>query len=239
VDVGLKTTYTLVNLQEGATYYFAVKAYDKVRTIESGFSNEVSNATPPPPPPPPIGPLPSPWLAMDIGNVGLVGSASYTNGTFTLSGSGTDIWGTTDAFHYVYQPLNGNGQIVAKVTNIANTNSWAKAGVMIRENLDANARHAMVVVTPGNGVAFQYRRRTGRSSYHTAGASVRAPYWVKLVRTGNTFKAYQSANGSTWALINSATIYMATTVYVGLAVTSHNNSTLTTATLTNVNIISQ
>jgi parallel beta-helix repeat protein len=53
---------------------------------------------------------------------------------------------------------------------------------------------------------------------------------VKLVRTGNTFKAYQSANGRLWSLINSATISMATTVYMGLAVTSHNNSALTTAT---------
>jgi PKD repeat protein len=41
-DVGLQTTYTVANLSDGTTYYFAVKAYDASRTTESGFSNEVS-----------------------------------------------------------------------------------------------------------------------------------------------------------------------------------------------------
>ena len=63
----------------------------------------------------------------------------------------------TDAFHFVYQSLTGDGTIIARMASITNTNSWAKAGVMIRENLDANARHAMVVVTPRSGVAFQRR----------------------------------------------------------------------------------
>jgi hypothetical protein len=108
---------------------------------------------------------------------------------------------------------------------------------MIRENLDANARHALVAVTPGNGVAFQRRTTTGGSSAHTAGARVAAPYWVKLTRAGNTFTAYQSANGSTWTRVGSAvTINMGTSVYVGLALTSHNNGALNTASVDRVSI---
>jgi PKD repeat protein len=42
VDVGKTTSYTLAGLQDGSTYYFAVKAYDSNRTTESGYSNEVS-----------------------------------------------------------------------------------------------------------------------------------------------------------------------------------------------------
>ena len=78
-------------------------------------------------------------------------------GAFTVSGSGADIWGTADAFQFVYQPLTGDGQIVARVTTVPNTDPWAKAGVMIREDLTAGARNAAVLVTPSNGVAFQRR----------------------------------------------------------------------------------
>jgi len=169
--------------------------------------------------------------------VGVVGSASHANGTFTLRGSGADIWGAADAFHFAYQPLTGDGSIVARVASLTNTNSWAKAGVMIRESLDANARHALVAVTPGNGVAFQRRASTGGSSAHTAGARVAAPYWVKLTRAGNTFTAHQSVDGKAWTQIGSAvTLNMPASVYVGLALTSHHNGALNTATFNNVSV---
>ena len=165
------------------------------------------------------------------------GSAGYTNGSYTLKGAGADIWGTTDAFNFAYQPLNGNGTIVARVASLAGTDTWAKGGVMIRESLDANARHAMVVVSSGNGVAFQRRTATGGASEHTAGAAGAAPYWVKLARSGSTFTAYQSANGTTWTQIGSpVTISMATSVYVGLALTSHNSGLLSSATFDNVSV---
>jgi regulation of enolase protein 1 (concanavalin A-like superfamily) len=141
---------------------------------------------------------------------------------YTLQGSGEDIWGTADAFRFAYQPLTGDGRIVARVASLTDTDSWAKAGVMIRESLDANARHALVAITPGNGVAFQRRTAPGGTSTHTAGAAVKDPYWVRLTRVGNTFTAHQSANGSTWTRVGSAvTLTMASNVYVGLALTSH------------------
>ncbi len=180
--------------------------------------------------------LPAPWVTRDIGNVGLAGSASFLAGTYSLSGSGTDIWGTADGFRYVYQPLAGDGQIIARVASLQNTNSWAKGGVMIRETLAANSSHAIMAVTPGNGSAFQRRLTTGTSSLHTAGPRVVAPYWVKLVRTGSTFSGYISSDGVTWVLVGSSMINMASSVYVGLAVTSHNNAALSTATMDGVNV---
>ena len=179
--------------------------------------------------------LPSPWLTTVIGNVGIAGSAGHNNGTFTISASGSDIWNTADAFRYVYQPVNGNVEIRARVTGITNTNAWAKAGVMIRETLNSNSKHAMVVVTPGNGVAFQRRTSTGGSSTHTASTGA-VPYWVRLVRSGNTFTAYRSSTGTTWTQIASVSISMTANVFVGLPVTSHNNSALCTATFTNVTV---
>jgi hypothetical protein len=179
-------------------------------------------------------PLPAPWLHQDIGSVGLPGTASYAGGAFTVVASGADIEGSADEFHYVYQPLNGDGQIVARVSSIQNTNPWSKGGVMIRETLAANSRHAMMVLTPGNGLAFQRRVSTGGTTSTTMGAAVAAPYWVKIVRSGTTFTAYSSADGASWSLVGSDTIAMATSAYVGLALTSHNDAQLCTAVMDNV-----
>lgn len=167
--------------------------------------------------------------------MGVPGSSAYSSGTFTINASGADIEGTSDQFHYVYQPLSGDGTIIARITSIQNTDSWAKAGVMIRETLTPNSRHAMMLLTPGNGLAFQRRVTTGGGTFHTSGSLVVAPYWVKMVRSGNTFTAYSSANGSAWTLVGSDTITMTPNVYVGLALTSHNNTALCTATIESVN----
>ena len=184
--------------------------------------------------------LPAPWLKTDIGSVGLVGDASFASGVFTLRGSGTDIWDNVDAFHYVYQPLNGNGQIVARVTGVQFTDEWSKAGVMIRESLTPNARHAAMFITPVNGAAFQRRTTAGGSSTHTSGASVSAPYWIRLMRSGNLFTAYTSSDGVTWVQVGTPiTISMSANVFVGLAVTSHNNAASCTSTFSNVSVTTE
>ncbi len=178
--------------------------------------------------------LPSPWAKQDIGSVGLPGDAVYQNGIFTLSGSGFDIWDKADAFQYTYKSLGGDGQIVARVASLQNTNAWAKAGVMIRASLAANSPHALMAITPGNGAAFQRRRTAGAASLHTAGPKVNSPYWVKLVRSGNLFTGYVSADGISWTLVGTDTVSMASSVLVGLAVTSHNNTALCTVAIDGV-----
>ena len=178
--------------------------------------------------------LASPWSAGDIGSPALAGSAAFDAGVWTVVGSGSDIWGTSDQFQFAYESMTGDGEIVARVASLTNTNSWAKAGVMIRNTLSANSTHAFVAVTPANGVAFQRRRTTGGTSTHTAGAARTAPYWVRLVRAGSVFSGYSSADGATWTLVGTSTITMGSTVFVGLAVTSHRSSARATATFTNV-----
>src|SRR5439155_8516285 len=180
--------------------------------------------------------LPTPWADQDIGAVGVAGSASYASGTFSVAGSGVDIWNTADGFHYAYQPFSGDGQIVARVASLQNSDAWAKAGVMIRETLGAGSTHALLAITVGYGSAFQRRLTTGGASLHIFGAVITAPYWVKLVRTGNTFSGYESADGANWVLVGTDTITMAAGVYAGLAVTAHNNTVLCTATLDNVSL---
>src|SRR5262249_44574214 len=84
--------------------------------------------------------LPSGWQTQDIGSVGKGGLAAFDQaGTYTLAGAGADIGGTSDAFRFAYQTLTGDGAILARVASQDNTNSSAKAGVMIRGGLAANA----------------------------------------------------------------------------------------------------
>ncbi|VAW34631.1 hypothetical protein MNBD_CHLOROFLEXI01-2860, partial [hydrothermal vent metagenome] len=83
----------------------------------------------------------SPWVSADIGSVGVAGSADETSGTFTIQASGQRIWGRSDGFHYVYQPLNGDGEISGLVGAPQNTGSWAVSGLMIRESLTADSPH--------------------------------------------------------------------------------------------------
>lgn len=188
--------------------------------------------------PPPTVNVPSPWATQDIGAVGLGGGASFSNGVFSLAGAGGDIQGTADAFRFVYVMATGDCTIIARVNSVQNVNAWSKAGVMIRESLDPGAANAFVAVTPGNGVTWQYRSGTvGGTSWNNTG-NLSAPYWVKLVRSGNTFTGYRSAYGTNWTQQGTATFTVASTVYVGLALTSHDTSTLCTATFENVRPIS-
>ena len=105
---------------------------------------------------------------------------------------------------------------------------------MIRETLVEGSKHALVCVTPANGVAFQYRNSTDGISGNLNTTGLKAPYWVKLVRKGSSFTGYYSPNGSTWTTMSAQTISMGSSVYIGLGVTSHNDGVLCTGTFDNV-----
>jgi hypothetical protein len=176
------------------------------------------------------GGLPSPWADLDIGSPGVAGSGSGSGGTFTDQASGADIWNASDQFNFIYQPLTGDADIAARVTGLGNTNAWAKAGVMIRESLSADSSYAFTAMTPSNGAVFQHRSGTGALAASDQGPMVVVPQWVRLIRTGNTFSSYVSADGTAWTPIGSPIlISMGTAVYVGFAVTSHDDTTTTTA----------
>jgi regulation of enolase protein 1 (concanavalin A-like superfamily) len=180
------------------------------------------------------GGLPSPWVAADIGAVGVAGTATHASGVFTVEGSGADIWNTADAFRFVHRTLIGDGEIRARINSIENTDVWAKAGVMMRDGLAANARNVFIAVTAASGVSFQQRATVGGASTNTQVTGLAAPYWVRLVRSGNLFSGYRSADGVTWTLQAQATLALGQTLSVGLAVTAHNNATLATGVFSSV-----
>jgi hypothetical protein len=181
-------------------------------------------------------PVTANWTGRNI-SASPTGSYTANGSTITVNGSGADIWGADDAFYFVYQTLSGNGQIVARVDSIQNTNAWAKAGVMMRSGTSSDGLNAFMAVTPGNGVTFQWRAisEDDEPSYSVSTPGYSAPYWVKLVRSGNTFSGYRSPDGVTWTQQGtSQTISMGTTVNIGLAVTSHLSGTLCTAVFSNI-----
>ena len=233
--VGTATTAPYAATWSGVaagTYSLVAIATDNggAATTSSAVSITVAPA-----PPPPNG-LPDGWNHGDIGSVPFAGTATFNSGTYTVTGSGVDVWGTADQFHYAYRPLTGDGTITARVASIQNVAVWVKAGLMIRESLDQSAAHAFILVSSAKGVAFQRRDATGGISVNTAGSLGTAPRWVRLTRSGNTFSAYESADGLAWTLVGTDTIPMAGTVYIGLGVTSHTTSSPATCTFDNVSI---
>ena len=92
---------------------------------------------------------------------------------------------------------------------------------MIRDSRDASSPHALMLVSAGNGTAFQRRPALGFESVHTAGPLLSAPAWVRLVRSGDLFSAYASGDGETWTLVGRERIAMGDQVMAGLAVSSH------------------
>jgi regulation of enolase protein 1 (concanavalin A-like superfamily) len=179
----------------------------------------------------PSGTLPSEYRNQDIGGPSIAGSVAYASGRYTIKAAGRDIWDTADQFHYVWKPVTGDVDVVARVASITYAHAWSKAGVMIRESLDKSARHATMLVSYSKGYAFQRRPDPAVYSEHTSGGSGTAPGWVRLVRTGDLFESYRSSNGTSWTRIGTDTIPMGDTVYVGLAVTSHNTGATTTAVI--------
>jgi hypothetical protein len=168
----------------------------------------------------------------DIGSVGVAGNDdNLQGGGCVITGSGSDIWGAADAFRFGYVPMNGDCTVTARVNSQDATDGWAKAGVMIRSSLAANAAQASMLTTPGNGMVFQYRTTNrGQTGSNTALNPGTLPdIWLRVVRSGNTFTAWTSPDNANWTIVGTQTITMGTTVYAGLAVTAHNNSMASSA----------
>jgi len=175
----------------------------------------------------------------DIGGPGTAGSSSYTAGTYTVAGGGSDIWNLADQFQFLSRPITGDGRITTKVVSQSQTPSTsapAKAGVMFRETMGAGSIHGMMDVMNTNGSEFHWRLTTnGSSAATTSTAGIAAPYWVRLTRVGNVLTGERSPDGTTWTQQGATqTVTTGSTIYVGLAVSAVDNTKLNMATFSNV-----
>jgi hypothetical protein len=186
--------------------------------------------------------LPAGWTSTDVGSVGIRGSSSESAGTWTIQGSGADIWGTSDSFQFVYQTMTDNGRVEARVTDLQNTNPFAKVGVMVRAGLGPDAATVILDVRPGTsssggdfgGLEFMVRSQTGAAMVFVSGSDRAArPVSLRLTWQGNRVLAqvlFQDESGSgIYTTIGATNMAMPSAPKAGLAVTSHDQSQLTAA----------
>jgi hypothetical protein len=179
----------------------------------------------------------------------LAGSISYdsTTGTYTMVGAGLDIWDNADEFHFAYARLKGNGSITARIESVEYVHQWTKADVMIRNTLDPASQHGIVFISSVGRVAFQWRNTQTGITRHLGSYDDRVmpPHWVRLIREGNRFTAQHSSDGVNWLAVvdpqdpnrpTSIEIPMNGTVYIGLAVSSHNTTRAAEARISNVTV---
>ena len=186
----------------------------------------------------PAGPLPDGWLLQDVGSAGAHGNASYSNGTFTVSGGGADIWGVADSFTFAYLTVSNQlASIETRLTGIQNTNAYAKGGLMVRSSLDAGSSSVILDVKPDGGVEFMFRAQDDGPTSFLAGALVEPskPVWLRLVVDGTRVTGLIS-DGTTWTPVGVTTTPSVNVA--GLAVTSHSPGALNTSTFDQVLVYS-
>lgn len=178
------------------------------------------------------------WNAKDIGDVGVAGSFRQNNGVFSIGGAGSDVWGRADGFRYVFKGIDGDFKLTARVLSMDHTAPWAKAGVMIRDTLEADSGYFYCYLSPEHGIAFQLRPDAGKDaiSFIEAG-NIDAPCWVQLQRVGNSISAHASQDGVEWRFLGSLDIPKAQNIYAGLAVCSMVDDTICQAQFDNVDVI--
>jgi hypothetical protein len=178
----------------------------------------------------------SPWSCSDLGAVGangnvVEGSSTSSNSVWVVRGGGAGIGGTNDGFHFQYQPCSTNAQMTVQLLNQSSANPLAEAGLMVSENLSPSARSVVLALTPGRQLVLQSRSTAGSSDQIAGSTNLSAPCWLRLVRTGNVFTGYSSANNITWTQLNSVTISgFNSQAYIGLAITAGINNTAGLAT---------
>ena len=184
------------------------------------------------------------FTSADIGSVTEPGRSEGDILRTRLLSAGADIWGSADAFHFHYTRLSGNGRITARVLSLDPTDPWAKAGIMFRGSLDPDAQHVFAFVSPGRGVSVQYRGVAGGASTQARNVPGAAPVWLRLTRSGIFIVAEVSTDGSLWTVQNvfnlgGVAVAFGTDIYVGLALTSHNESVAAVAEFEDVSVTTQ
>lgn len=163
------------------------------------------------------------WTAQNIGTPPSPGTVNYTaaTGQIDVTGPGHVIDYNADSFQFIYQPLQGDGEIVARVAGFTIPASYPHAGLMLRASLAANSAHAEIFATTNNGIGFRSRDTAGASMDNQSRIDGGTPVWLKLARLGSAVTAYTSSDGIIWKTLGAVPVLpLSGTVYVGLSVMS-------------------
>ena len=183
--------------------------------------------------------LPNPWDVSDIGN-SLKGGQKIENNNWTVYGGGDDIWNTSDQFRFVYQKINGDFSFSVKVDSLKDTHYYAKAGIMVRKNLNKNSAHGIINVFPGGSSEFGYREKSGQMMKAKSGPNFN--WFNVMLKVDKIDKSlyFSIQIKNEWVVVEKLNIHnWGKSIYVGLATLSHDNSQLTTATYSNIQLNEQ
>jgi hypothetical protein len=167
------------------------------------------------------------------------------DGTINVIGAGHDLWDNADGFRYVYTEVSGDFEAIVQITYFERVEPWAKAGLIARESLDPGAKNALSTAAAGDsyGVQITWRTQTDGSTdelnYWDLGGPTKFNdgEWVKLTRSGNDFSSAWSDDGVTFDDdYSTVTIEMQDSIFIGLAVTSHEATVLCEAEFKNFTI---
>ena len=187
------------------------------------------------------------FINLDVGSPQLSGSARQVEAGWDLIAGGADIWERADQFHFLCKQTSGDFDIAVRVESFTPAHLYSKAGLMIRETLDAASPHLMFLVfadnTPRNNnlgaYEMQFRRMAGgqcQAIYPAVRPPARPEFpatypnsWLRVKREGDRFSTLASTDGKTWKLYAEQSLALARAVYVGPALTSHNPQALAKA----------
>jgi len=147
------------------------------------------------------------------------------DGSFNLSVEAGVIYDTEDSFGFRYREWTGDGEIVAKISDVDFDMSWTQVGLMMRSTLDANSPYALIYGRGETyGMRFNRREVAGGGSKNSKYRSHNKE-WMKLERKGNVISAFVSDDGKTWVYLGKETYdSLPETMYVGVAATDWNSS---------------
>jgi hypothetical protein len=217
------TTYSDATVLSGGTYYYVVAAVSATNGSPNSAETIVSI------------PLIFPWVAQDIGSVGVAGHTIYSNDVFQVTGSTAS---SGDGFQFAYQELVGDCTIIAKVDSQTIATGWG--GIMLRNSASTTSRYVSMVATSDSKlhIFFNYRSSDGGSTKYSTGYQA-VPIWFMLTRVGNVFTGYFSTDGTTWTQLGSSrTISMNSYILGGLGVCSNDSALTTTTQFSNVYVTS-
>ncbi len=175
----------------------------------------------------------------DVGPVKHKGNATYdtTSQQYHLTGSGANIWGTHDEFHFVWKKMTGDFILRTNVRFIGKgVEAHRKIGLMIRSSLDTNSKHINAVVHGDGLTSLQFRRTvsgiTEEKKFTLTGADV-----IQLERSGFTYTMSVTHKGETFVTEKIDDLDLGEEVYVGLFICAHNPDVTEQAIFNNVRIV--
>ncbi len=167
---------------------------------------------------------------------------SLAGGTLTITGASTGIssTGTSDGFYFLAAPRSGDFDISVRVASRLNPggSNSCRIGLMARASSATNAPYAYTHYRGNGPHSYQARLTAGTAPYSSTGSETYTlPRYLRLVRSGDSFIAYHSADGITWVQRGNAQSIpaMGPAPLVGIAVTSAVTATAATAVLDQAN----